>query len=106
YWRSLGPESDARTELRFREATGVAQESGVLFERRGEAVAQHLFRVTCGLDSLLLGESEVLGQVRDALESSHAGDFVPGVFRAALRCGGIARAVTSIGVGAHSVGSA
>ncbi len=106
YWRSLGPESDARTEDLFRAATGAALESGVLLRACGEQVAHHLFRVTCGLDSLLLGESEVMGQVRDALEASAAGDFISGVFRAALRCGGSARAETAIGSGALSIASA
>jgi glutamyl-tRNA reductase len=106
YWISLGNESDAQTERVFGATTGIAPGSGVLQRASGEQVPLHLFRVTCGLDSLLLGESEVMGQVRDALESSGAGEFISAVFRAALRCGGMARAETAIGAGAQSIGSA
>ncbi len=106
YWRSLGLKSDLGVEEVFRRATGAAHETGVLLRASGEQAAQHLFRVACGLDSLLLGEGEVLGQVRQALETSSAGDFMGGVFRSALRCGGFARSETAIGEGAMSVASA
>lgn len=106
YWTSMGAESDRAAEEAYRQATGAAAEPSVLLRVSGEQVAHHLFRVTCGLDSLLLGEGEVMGQVRDALETSGAGGFVSGVFRAALRCGGLARAETTIGSGALSVASA
>jgi glutamyl-tRNA reductase len=106
YWRSAGPQRDAQAQDAFRAATGAALESGILVRASGEQVAQHLFRVACGLDSLLLGEGEILGQVRNALDSSGADDLVSGVFRAALRCGGSARAETAIGSGALSIASA
>jgi glutamyl-tRNA reductase len=106
YWRSIGHDADTACEEVFRQATGAAVEPGVLLRASGEQAAHHLFRVACGLDSLLLGEGEIMGQIRDALEDSGAGDFMAGVFRAALRCGGCARAETTIGSGALSVASA
>jgi glutamyl-tRNA reductase len=74
---------------------------------RGRGAAQHLFRVCCGLESLVLGEAEILGQVRAAMDAcTGAGPFLGGVVLAALRAGRLARAETAIGVGALSVASA
>ena len=73
----------------------------------GSAAATHLFRVCAGLESLVLGEAEILGQVRAALDASPgAGAFLRGVVQAALRAGGLIRAETALGVGAQSVASA
>lgn len=73
----------------------------------GAAVAWHLFRVCAGLESLVQGEAEILGQVRGALEAcTGAGPLLRGVVQAALRAGRMARAETAIGVGARSVASA
>lgn len=76
----------------------------------GLDAATHLFRVAGGLESLVMGESEVLGQVRGAIEAAEgagtAGFFLSGLFRAALRFGGRARSETGIGTGALSVASA
>jgi glutamyl-tRNA reductase len=80
------------------------------FETRlgGEAV-RHLLRVAAGLDSLVLGESEILGQIGDALEAAEAagtvGTMLIKVFHGAIRAGRRSRAETTIGVGAASVPS-
>lgn len=75
--------------------------------RRGPAAAAHLFRVCAGLESLVLGEAEILGQVRAALDASPgAGPFLRGVVQAAIRAGRQARAETALAVGAQSVASA
>jgi glutamyl-tRNA reductase len=66
-----------------------------------EDAARHLCRVAAGLDSLVLGEAEILGQVGDALEAGMAAGTVgPGLallFRAAITAGRRARAETAIG---------
>ena len=54
----------------------------------GIGAVQHLFRVACGLDSMLLGENQILGQVRDAhavaLAAGHSGTVLNVLFRHAL----------------------
>ena len=71
-----------------------------------DAAANHLFRVCAGLESVVLGEAEVLGQARAALDACPgAGSFLTGVFRGAIRAGRAARAETAIGEGAMSVAS-
>ena len=73
----------------------------------GDDAALHLFRVCSGLESMVLGEAEILGQVRTAMEqSTGAGSFLRGVFTAAIRTGRGARAATGIAEGAMSVASA
>lgn len=66
----------------------------------GTAAVRHLCRVACGLDSMVLGESEVLGQVADAHELARregtAGRVLGAVFHAALRAGRRARTETGI----------
>mgnify|MGYP001588226974 CR=1 FL=1 len=106
YWHSHGEDDDREAEEAFRAAVGAGGGPGMVLRASGEQVASHLLRVACGLDSLLLGEAEILGQVREALEAAAEDGFVAGVFRAAARCGGCARAETSIGAGALSVASA
>jgi len=81
------------------------------FYRLGEADAvRHLFGVACGIDSLVIGESQILGQVRDALETAQqAGSarlLINEVFQRALRVGKRARTETDIGRGRLSVSTA
>jgi glutamyl-tRNA reductase len=72
----------------------------------GDDAARHLFRVCSGLESMVLGEAEILGQVRSAMEQAGgAGSFLRGVFTSAIRAGRGARAATGIATGAMSVAS-
>ena len=72
-----------------------------LYVHAGEDVARHLCRVAAGLDSLVLGEAEILGQVGDAFEdaraSATAGPVLELLFRRALSAGRRARSETAIG---------
>lgn len=74
-----------------------------------DAVAQ-LFRVACGLDSMLIGEAEIVAQVKAALAAADAartvGPHIGRLFRTALRTGKRARSETAIGRDVVSLGSA
>jgi glutamyl-tRNA reductase len=67
----------------------------------GEAATRHLFRVAAGLESVLLGEGEILAQVKAAYAGAHAagsvGSRLHGLFQAALRAGRQARRETALG---------
>jgi glutamyl-tRNA reductase len=109
YWRARVPGDDEAVLARFDRVVdlpaGEVMRDSVRL--RGRAAAEHLFRVCCGLESLVLGEAEVLGQVRAAMDAcTGAGPFLEGVALAALRAGRLARADTAIGVGVLSVASA
>ena len=45
-----------------------------------KAAVEHLFHVACGLDSMVIGEYEVLGQVRQALEVAEEAEMVRELF--------------------------
>ncbi|KAL0703954.1 hypothetical protein Bca4012_070379 [Brassica carinata] len=69
---------------------------------------QHLFEVSAGLDSLVLGEGQILSQVKQVREKlrNGFGMVIPGLFEKAITAGKRARAETGIASGAVSVSSA
>jgi glutamyl-tRNA reductase len=71
-----------------------------------ESAALHLFRVAAGLDSMVPGEGEILGQVRDAFEAGSPGPLLGRTFRMALRAGRRARVETGIGESPASIPAA
>jgi glutamyl-tRNA reductase len=81
-----------------------------LYTYNDDAAASHLFGVAAGLDSLVLGESQILGQVRDAWTAAQregtAGSRLSALFRHALEVGKRARADTAIGRGVISLSQA
>jgi glutamyl-tRNA reductase len=80
--------------------------ANALYRLRDEAAALHLFRVAAGLDSLVPGEGEILGQVRAAFEAGSAGAILDRLFRQALYAGRKARSQTAIGESPSSVSAA
>jgi glutamyl-tRNA reductase len=81
-----------------------------LYSQHDDAAATHLFEVAAGLDSAVLGESEILGQVRTAwqiaAEQGAVRSTLDLLFRHALRAGKRARAETGIGRGTASISHA
>ena len=72
-----------------------------LYSRTGSDAVQHLFGVSSGLDSMIVGESQILGQVRGALsaatEAKSAKMTCVGLFHSAMRVGRRVRQETNIG---------
>ncbi|MBF5041437.1 glutamyl-tRNA reductase [Aggregicoccus sp. 17bor-14] len=81
-----------------------------LYEHRGEAALVHLFRVASSLDSMVLGEAQILGQVKEAFERAQGAGAVRGeltrVCAAAFGCAKRVRTETAIGRSATSMASA
>lgn len=75
---------------------------------QGADAIDHLFRVACGLDSLVIGEPQVLGQVRRALtlaeEAGATGPVLTNIFSRAIRLGRQVRNETPLGRLARSIG--
>jgi glutamyl-tRNA reductase len=82
--------------------------SGFGYVRRDRDAATHLFRVVSGMDSLVVGEAQIHGQVRDAWEASRPASsaVLNRLFQSALLVGGRVRSETALGHGAMSVSSA
>ena len=78
------------------------------YVRRDDDAVAHLFRVASGLDSMVIGEAQIHGQVRDAWESCRAqsGAVLNRLFQTSLLVAGRVRSETAIGRGAASVSSA
>jgi glutamyl-tRNA reductase len=77
-----------------------------LYRLRDEAAALHLFRVAAGLDSMVPGEGEILGQVRTAYDLGTTAMILDRLFRQALYTGRKARVETAIGESPASISSA
>jgi glutamyl-tRNA reductase len=78
----------------------------VVYRLHDEAAAVHLFRVAAGLDSLVPGEGEILGQVRSAYDAASPGPLLDRVFRQALQIGKRVRTETAIAENPASVPAA
>jgi len=78
-----------------------------LYERTDLDAARHLFRVAAGLDSLVVGEPQILGQVKDAHSAASAaqssGAILNRLFHASFAVGKRVRTETGLGAGAVSV---
>jgi glutamyl-tRNA reductase len=100
-------EQDIRDYLARMSGTPRAAFDAYLQVREGEGAATHLCRVACGLDSMVLGESQIQGQVGQAyqlaLGQGVAGPVIGSLFRAALQAGKRARTETAINQHATSI---
>lgn len=82
--------------------------SPYMYVHRDREAVRHLFGVSSGLDSMILGEAQIHGQVRDAWEDSRkeSGAALNRLFQTSLLVGSRVREETGIGRGAASVSSA
>lgn len=75
-----------------------------------ENALNHLLRLSCGLESMIIGEDQILGQIKDArkkhLKEGYAGDLLNTVFTKAIHVGQVVRKKTNINNGSISIGSA
>jgi len=87
-----------------------SKEQSVPFILHGKESIKHLFRVSCGLDSMIVGENHIQGQVREAYvrskEDGHVSKYLSKLFDRALSIGKKVRTETKIGAGSVSVGRA
>lgn len=92
----------------FAERAPEMHQPGRLYVKRDGEAALHLLAVACGLESMVLGEPEILGQVKQAAHLADAvgasGTLLKRLLRSALNAGSRARAETAIGQGAVSLG--
>ncbi|HOM71426.1 MAG TPA: glutamyl-tRNA reductase [Armatimonadota bacterium] len=81
-----------------------------IYRHRGHKAVEHLFSVTAGLDSMMIGEYQILGQVKDAFciagECDSTKTVLNNLFQQALSVGKRARSETDISKGAFSIGYA
>ena len=98
---------EIRAFLSDRRGVDAAELSPHLYDKTDGDAARHLFQVAAGLDSMIIGESEVLGQVRGALSTAAEHKTVGGpgsrLFHAAIRAGRKVREETDVGRNALSI---
>jgi glutamyl-tRNA reductase len=108
--RYHGAVDDVRRFLSELSLLAVERFSDHLYAYHDESAVGHLFRVASGIDSVVLGEGEILGQVRRAWERARhegaAGSVLGRLFRHAVEVGKRARSETAIARGTTSVSQA
>jgi glutamyl-tRNA reductase len=105
------PANDPKPLVRFLEETaGSDGLASHLYLYEGTPAARHLIRVACGLNSMILGEGQILSQTKAALqqaaEAGTLGGHLSSLFRHALAAGKRARTETGIARGAVSISNA
>ncbi|HET9439243.1 MAG TPA: glutamyl-tRNA reductase [Longimicrobiales bacterium] len=101
-------------ELALRGQVAATDAEGFVYAHRERDVVHHLFRVTSSLDSMILGEPQIQGQVKAAFdvanelsaEARTAGPILTRLFESALSVGGRVRSQTDLGTGSASIPTA
>lgn len=100
----------AEAFLRASLAARCPESSGHIFARRGADAVRHLFRVAAGLDSIVVGEHQILGQVKTfyqiAQEADRTDKLLNKLFQSSIGAGKAARSRTGIAQGISSCGGA
>lgn len=99
-----------REELAMHGRAGTGDDlAQYLYDKRGDEAVEHVFRVAASLDSMVLGEPQILGQVKDAYEAAvGAGTLAGTLGRCVSRAFAVAKRVrteTAIGAGTVSISS-
>jgi glutamyl-tRNA reductase len=106
----LGPWMGGRANSLFQELAGRDIDfSSYLYVKEGAEAVEHLFSVVSGLDSMVIGETEITGQVKQAYQAAQqaklTGRITNRLFQTALQVAKEIRTETGIGRGSTSVGS-
>jgi glutamyl-tRNA reductase len=110
YCRADSREAAHRALVRSLESfSGDSSLAPHLYYYEGEQAVRHLFSVAAGLDSMVQGENEILGQIKQAYLAAHqaglTGKLLNVLFQRSLFVGKRVRTETGLSVGASSVGS-
>ena len=88
----------------------LSHENQSIIIEYGQSAVMHLLRMTSGLESMIVGEDQILGQVKDAkhkaVKDHHCGKVLDAVFTKAIHVGQVVRNKTNINKGSVSIGSA
>ena len=88
----------------------LSHENQSIIIEYGNSAVIHLLRMTSGLESMIVGEDQILGQVKDAkqkaLKNHHCGKSLDAIFTKAIHVGQVVRNKTNINKGSVSIGSA
>jgi glutamyl-tRNA reductase len=109
--RKIDPPSPGASPARTYGAASshISPESAPFYRYEDAQCVRHLFRVACGIDSMVVGETEILGQAKKAYEAARsngaAGRYLHRLFQRAFRVAKHVRTHTEITRGAVSVGS-
>jgi glutamyl-tRNA reductase len=110
YAVGAGPIFDElETFLSDTQNTAIAEFSTSLYRLIDNEATEHLMRVACGLDSVVIGEPQILGQVTDAYAAANqqgtAGKILSQLFQSAIHAGKRARSETTINHSPASISS-
>jgi glutamyl-tRNA reductase len=104
--RFHGAAGDVRRFLADQGGLALEEFAGHLYDYYEERAVQHLFAVAAGVDSMVVGEAQILGQVREAFRAAQVersvGPVLSRLFTRAIRVGRRARTETGIGAGMAS----
>ena len=101
--RFHGAAAEVRRFLADFNGLGLGEFTDHLYDYYEERAVQHLFAVAAGVDSMVVGEAQILGQVREAFQAAQAersaGPVLSALFTRAIKVGRRARNETGIGAG-------